>query len=295
MSNELFRSLNHIDNYKNSYSELADAYFRLIYTPALDSIMEPSGIAKAQAYPNFLKAKADGISKWFADYAAKDIIEQALWVASVISDSARYNFHSSPIQPENDLLQFEVKIAKRRSIHRNALYREKNFTYRQPLYGGTRVDFSLGLAASYYANAPTFELDTASRITKAGSDYMVAPAVLGMITMSRRKTGYIAWGGSAGLGLDINEGKIQLSNFFIGPTMLLGKSERIFLSLGASLKDVGRLKSGYEYTTAERPGTEIPPTSDLSSYMAKHYKIGFFASITYSLTKDALAMIKSLR
>ncbi|SFC09307.1 hypothetical protein SAMN05421747_104108 [Parapedobacter composti] len=295
MSAELFKSLNEIDNYKRSHSELADAYFRLIYTPALDSIMEPSGIAKAQAYPNFLKAKADGLSKWFADYAADNIIKQAIWVASILSDSTQYNFHSSPIQPENDLLQFEVKIAKRRPVHPNALYREKNFTYRQPLYGGTRVDFSLGLAASYYWNAPTYELDTESRITKAGPDHMVAPAVLGMVTMSRRRTGYIAWGGSAGLGLDINEGKIQLSNFFIGPTMLLGKSERIFLSLGASLKDVGRLKSGYEYTIGDKLGTEIPPTSDLSSYMAKHYRIGVFASITYSLTKDALAMIKNLR
>jgi hypothetical protein len=134
----------------------------------------------------------------------------------------------------------------------------------------------------------TYELDADSKIAKTDQDNITVPSLMGMVTMSRRKTGYMAYGASAGMGIGVDNGKIQLSNFYIGPTVLLGKRERIFVSVGASLRNVKELR------ISTPVGTTVPIASDLSSYMQDRYKVGVFASVTYSLTKDAKSMIRNI-
>ncbi len=285
---DIFKSMPTIDNYRKSYSELTNSYFKIIHSPLLDEFMSPSGITKTQAFPQFLKMKSDQLADWLAKYPVENILQQAQWVLSVLQDSSRYNIRSIPIQPENDLFEFHANIKKRGEGISDAHYSERNFVYRQPTFGGTRVDFSLGLAASYYQNVATYELDTASRIVKSDEKGVTVPSLVGMVTMSLRKTGYIAYGASAGMGIGVDNGKIQLSNFYTGMTMLLGKRERIFISLGPSLRNVRQLRANTPV------GTEVPNVSDLSSYMKDFYKVGFFASVTYSLTKDAKSMIRNM-
>jgi hypothetical protein len=70
--------------------------------------------------------------------------------------------------------------------------------------------------------------------------------------------------------------------------MLIGKKDRIFFTLGASLKNVRELKDGYL-------GLQVPAADDLTSYSRDKYRVGIFASLTYSLTRDARALIKNLR
>ncbi|MGK6351513.1 hypothetical protein [Parapedobacter sp. DT-150] len=285
---KLFKSVTTIDNYKRSYSELTNSYFKVIYSPLLDDFMSPSGISKAQAYPQFLKMKSDQLADWLAKYPVENLLRQAQWVLSVLQDSSRYSVRSIPIQPENDLLEFHAHIKKRGDGISDAHHSERNFVYRQPTFGGTRVDFSLGLAASYYWGVNTYELDTVSKIAESDADGIAVPSIVGMVTMSRRKTGYLAYGASAGIGIGVDNGKIQLGNFYIGPTILLGKRERIFVSLGPSLRNVKQLRASAPV------GTIVPNTSDLSSFMKDRYKVGVFASITYSLTKDAKSMIRNI-
>lgn len=285
---DIFESVSSVEHYKRSYSELTNAYFKLIYSPLLDDFMSPSGISKIQAYPQFLKMKSDQLADWLAKHPVDNILRQAQWVASVLQDPSRYSIRSIPIQPENDLFEFHVHIKKRGGGISDAHYSERDFIYRQPTYGGTRVDFSLGLAASHYSNVATYELNDTLAIVKSKENSITVPSLVGMVTMSLRKTGYVAYGGSAGMGIGVENGKIQLSNFYAGLTMLLGKRERIFISLGPSLRNVKQLSA------STREGTVVPNAVDLSSYMKDLYKVGVFASITYSLTKDAKSMIRNI-
>ncbi|WP_346986536.1 hypothetical protein [Chryseobacterium sp. POE27] len=287
ISGDLLTAIAQIDEYKKSYSELSESYVKLLTMNNLDVIMEKSGIDKLLAYPNFQKNKADQLSDWFIKHYADEVIKQAFLVTTQLDNTENYTVNSYPFQPENDMVEFKVIIEPRDKIKFEKNHKTSKFIYRQAIYGGTRVDFSLGLAAAYYGKISRYEIGLDNKLAAYDKKF-ISSSLVGLITMSYRRTGYIAYGGSAGMGLDVIGGKLQISNFFIGPTILLGKKDRMFFTLGASLKNVRELKDGYL-------GLEVPATDDLTSYSRDRYKIGIFASLTYSLTKDARALIKNLR
>ncbi|RLJ34004.1 hypothetical protein CLU97_3494 [Chryseobacterium sp. 7] len=286
-SKELLSGITQIDEYKKSFSELSDAYVKLVTMNNLDLIMEKSGIDKILSYPKFQKEKADQLNMWFVKYHSDEVIRQAFSITTQLENLENYTVKSEPFQPENDMVEFKINIELRDKTKPPKNDKSRKFTYRQPIYGGTRVDFSLGLAAAYYGNVSRYEIGLDNKLTTFEKKF-VSSSLVGMVTMSYRRTGYIAYGGSAGMGLDVVGGKIQISNFFIGPTMLIGKKDRIFFTLGASLKNVRELKDGYL-------GLQVPAADDLTSYSRDKYRVGIFASLTYSLTRDARALIKNLR
>ncbi|WP_294318643.1 hypothetical protein [uncultured Chryseobacterium sp.] len=286
-SDSLLKGTGEVDEYKKSFSELGNAYYKLISMNHLKEIMEKSGVEKLLSYPAYLKEKSDALNDWFVKFNIDKVIAQAFWVTTQLNNPETFITKSDPVQPENDMIQFHIKIEPRDKTRPESYHNPRDFTYKQALYGGTRVDFSLGLAAAHYWDAPIYEVDRDNKI-KSSFKNMFSPSLVGMVTMSWRKSGYLSYGGSFGMGLDITDGKIQFSNFFIGPTILLGKKQRIFITAGPSVKNVGRLKDGFD-------GFQINGTNDLSSYTSNYYKIGVFASVTYSLTKDARLLIKNLR
>lgn len=107
--------------------------------------------------------------------------------------------------------------------------------------------------------------------------------------MTNRGSKYVAFGGSAGLGIDINNGRIQMSNFFIGPTVVLGKYDRLMFTPGLALRNVGKLKSGYEVAN-----TVITESNDIDTVLSDNYKLGFFVALTYNLTNNVRDKISKL-
>jgi hypothetical protein len=208
-----------------------------------------------------------------------------------LEDTQVYEYVSAPIQPTQDAAVFEVKIHKRLD-NSAVLSNDRSFKHSEFTFGGTRVDFSLGLAASYFPNAKIYEFGIRNDSTTLSvkSNKLIAPAVVGLITMSYRRTQYVAYGGSAGLGIDVLNGKVQLSNFFVGPTVLFGKYDRLFLSGGLSLRNVQQLKSGYN-----EGDSIINGANEISNYLTDKYAIGTFLSLTYNLTKGVRTNLKKLK
>jgi len=272
-----------------------NAYFKLKNDPYLNESFTQNGISKLYSYPDYIKNKADGLRVRINQYPVDDLIRYTDWIANKLTSENPFDYVSDPIQPVNDLIEFKVDIKKRDKLASDVFYTERSFVYQQPTYGGTRVDFSLGLAASYFFDAPSYALAFSPSTTSQelqivqDSKDLVAASLVGLVSMSRRQTKYIALGGSAGLGIDVLHGKVQISNFFIGPSMLFGKKDRIFFTSGASLRNIGKLKSGYNV------GYNVGKVTEISSFIADKYKVGWFVALSYSLTKDAKQMIKSFK
>lgn len=284
-----------VNRYRRSYSEFSNTYASLKYEPTLANFFKTSGIDKLFAHPDHLKEKADATYNRISQLPIDIYLKQSQWIATILETEDPFIYRSIPLQPVNDLIEFKVDITKRNKLMPNAYYKEMSFVYHQPVYGGTRVDFSLGLALSYFPNTPTYETgynnipDSSQLSIYQTSNDMIAPSLLGLITMSHRKTRYVAYGVSAGLGIDVVNGKVQLSNFFFGPSMIFGKFDRLLLSGGGSVRNVQRLKSGYSI------GSPAGQITDISSVLADKYKIGMFLSVTYSLTSNAKKMMKEFR
>ena len=110
-----------------------------------------------------------------------------------------------------------------------------------------------------------------------------------MFTASYRNARHIAIGASVGLGIDATNGKLQLNNFFAGPSLIWGKQERVSLTLGGSLKSIPKLKSNYTV------GQEVGNETDIVKFTREQYKFGFFISVTYNLTKGVKKQLKNVK
>lgn len=112
-SQDLLVGITKIDNYKKSYSELSDAYVKLVTMNNLDLIMEKSGIDKILSYPKFQKEKADQLNMWFVKYHSDDVIRQAFSITTQLANLENYTVKSDPFQPENDMIEFKINIEPR--------------------------------------------------------------------------------------------------------------------------------------------------------------------------------------
>jgi hypothetical protein len=281
---------NNVENFKAHYTDLEIFYKHLKYNPQLDSLLDYGGQIKLYANAEAFKLIADNMNTYATQVNFEQLLTTTAQTIIFLSQEKAYNVTSYPIQASNDVLIFNLKINKKIKNTCDFL-NNRNFTHSEFTYGGTRLDFSIGLAGSYFNATPVYELSTtavkdSTSVIKINpkANNLTVPSLVLLTTMSYRKAGYVAFGGSAGLGVDVANGKIQLSNFFVGPSILFGKFERMMLTAGASIRNVGQLKSGYKV------GGNVT-TSDLNSYISDKYKIGTFIAITYHLTKKAKSNI----
>lgn len=249
-------------------------------------------IALTQYYNNvdliFDNTKKNKFKEELIDF--EKLSEQVKRIINLLEKEETYQYISAPIQPRNDIATFDVEIkAKNKDVEVN---NSRKFKHSEFVRRGTRVDFSIGLASSYFKNTNVYEIYTVDGINKIGikSTDLTVPSLIGMISMTNRSSTYLAIGGSAGLGIDTYNGKIQLSNFFIGPTLILGKYDRMMITLGAAVRNVGQLKNGYLLNN-----TTITQSSDVSSVLSDNYKVGIFVALTYNLTNNVRTKISNYK
>jgi hypothetical protein len=282
--------------FKDNYNQLGIKYSNLKYNPYLAEYLNYGGQTKLFAQADYIKELADKINNDVVGINVVVLFQKIEHLLQLLENDNTYAYVSAPIQPNQDAAIFDVKITKKEGNHSDVTD-EKSFKHSEFTYGGTRIDFSVGLAASRFWNTNVYEfgvqkdLQTNEEYTVLSKkeDYLTVPSMVGLITMSYRRTDYVAFGGSAGLGIDVVNGRVQLSNFFIGPTILFGKYDRLFLTGGLSFRNVGKLKSGYNTQERLNSGTD-----DINNFITDKYKIGGFFSLTYNLTKGVRANYKRL-
>lgn len=279
-----------VRDFGNRYNDVNIAYSHLKYNPYLSEMFTYGGNIKLFAQADYFKELADKMNEEVGKIAVGTLLQKIEHLTTFLEEESTYTIESAPIQPLNDVAIFQISIKKNGDNHAD-ISNERTFHHREFTYGGTRIDFSMGLAASYFWNTPVYELGSSLDVDAGGertlqiskkADNLVVPSLLGLVTMSRRKTGYVAYGGSAGLGIDVVDGKIQLSNFFAGGTVLFGKFERIFLTAGCSFRNVGQLRNGYSIDD-NIPGD----AANIQTFISSKYKVGGFLALTYNLTKGA--------
>lgn len=277
--------------FKDYFNQVGIKYSNLKYNPYLAEYLNYGGQTKVFAQADYLIELANKMNGEVNDINIAVTLQKMQHLLEFLEDDKVYQYFSAPIQPTQDAAIFKIKIQKK-SDNQSDITDEKSFKHTEFTYGGTRLDFSLGLAASHFINAKIYEFgkkDNNTVIAKKEDNFTTA-SILGLMTMSYRRTQYLAYGASAGLGIDAVNGKIQLSNFFVGPTILFGKYDRIFLTGGFSFRNVGQLKSGYN------EGDEIViGTDDINKYLSDKYSLGGFLSLTYNLTKGVRANYKRLK
>lgn len=279
-----------LNTINTQYTNVVVSYNKLKDIEGLEDYIDKSSLKK---YFNeidlvFENAKKIKFKEELFDF--EKLSNQVKRIINLLEKEETYEYISSPVQPKNDLATFEVEItAKNKDVEVN---NSRKFKHSEFVRRGTRIDFSMGLAGSYYSNAKVYEIYTVNGQNKVGlkSENLTVPSIIAMMSMTSRSSKYLAIGGSAGLGIDINNGKIQIGNFFIGPTLILGKYDRLMFTPGVALRNVGKLKNGFKLDD-----TILEQTSDINSVLTDNYKLGFFVALTYNLTKNVRDKISNYK
>lgn len=284
-------------SFKKHFQEVEIKYSNLKYNPYLSEYLNYGGLTKLFAQADYMKELADRIHLEVSDLNLELIFDKMRHMISLLKSTSTYEYISAPLQPKQDAIVFDIKITKKENNQAH-ISEQKSFKHTEFTRGGTRIDFSIGLSASYFSHSNTYEFGFATDPTTnepyttlaQKNSSLTVPSLVGLVTMSRRRVQNAAYGVSAGLGIDVVNGKIQLSNFFMGPTILFGKYERIFVTLGPTFRNVGQLKSGYSV------GDRVNQNTDsIENFLTDKYKIGWFAAITFNLTKGVKANYKKLK
>ncbi|MCI9843314.1 hypothetical protein [Flavobacterium pectinovorum] len=202
-----------------------------------------------------------------------------------------YTYVSKPIQPVKDIVIFDVKIKKHnqdKPDHND----NREFSYKEYTKGGMRFDAGVGFAISYFDDAAQYEIapnDKGIDVITLKQKNLWVPSFVGIFTAGFRSNNLASFGISAGLGLSANEGKVQINNFYFGPSITLGRENRLCITGGITVKGVEELKSSLT------EGTPVTNTNEISSFTNTAYKFGPFVSLTYNLTKGIRNNVKYLK
>ncbi|WP_293888495.1 MULTISPECIES: hypothetical protein [unclassified Sphingobacterium] len=279
-----------IESINDQLSQMGPLYAQIKYNPGLDSLLNFGGKIKLYAYIESLKFNVDMLQKGFDRKLLDAIASEMKECIPMLSREENYYIVSEPIQPKNDMVIFNIAIKKREG-NSSKLIKERFFKHEEYIRKGLRFDLGIGLAGSFFRNAKLYDLerrDSATYITRKGRHTYV-PSVIGLATLGFRSASYTTFGLSAGMGLDINEGEIQVSNFYTGPSLTLGRYDRVTITGGIALKNLNVLKSSYQVNKG------YSASISESDVFTKRYHFGYFLSITYNLTKGMKNNIKYLK
>jgi len=98
----------------------------------------------------------------------------------------------------------------------------KKFSHKEFTTNDMCIDFSLGMAANYFNKHLHMILLLMRKVIDILQEqrHLFVPSFLGLFTASYRNARHLAVGASVVLRIDATDGKLQLNNFFAGPSLI---------------------------------------------------------------------------
>ena len=202
-----------------------------------------------------------------------------------------FEYVSHPIQPFQDVVIFDVEIKKKKTDN-NLIDNSRKFSHKEFVRHGLRLDVSLGVAGSLHSDKYSYAVkmnQNNENVIMKSDKSIFTPSFVGFFTASRRSATHFSCGFSIGIGVSANEGSLTFDNFFVGPSLTVGKYERVTLTSGLSIKNLPVLNSGYQ------EGDIVPQQYTIENVSDKNYVPGFFISLSYNLTKGVKDNIKHMK
>jgi len=219
-----------------------------------------------------------------------NIIEQSSNIKELLESDHTFEITSAPVQPKQDVIIFDVSINQKANNSYQISNGNRNFRHSENIRHGLRYDLSLGAGLSFFSNEFNIDIEDNSQgdnvIVQRDND-ILRPSIVGLFTASLRSSNHWAFGLSAGVGITASDNQLAFDNFFFGPTLVMGRYERLMLTSGLALSNLPSLKKSYEI------GDTV--TNNVLENVADYsFRTGWFFSLTYNLTKGVRQNIKKI-
>lgn len=238
-----------------------------------------------------IKKSLDYITK------ANDLIEQEALIGlytdvdflfTELQNENNFRVVAPPVQMGGDLVRYAVKITPSATRTLGAYRNPMEFSFDVPTRGGLKIDFSVGPAISFGANAKDekyFLEEVAGQTTvtlrQRDNNNSISPSIGAFMHFYPHTGTYRGFGGLFGVGAGFQNTSAIDVNMFVGVSYIIGKMEKLMLNGGVSYVRVDRLKNK-EFEVGKTYEAAKISLNDLTE---KVYKPSLFLSITYALSK----------
>ena len=164
------------------------------------------------------------------------------------------------------------------------------------IHEGAKFDISSGFVLDFGLTDPSYYFDKTTDLSggkvyvrRGGDSGNVNPSIAVFLNGYKRTSTNFKLGGALGVGLS-NNARFRL---YAGPSLIIGRKERIVLSGGVSFGAISRLADGYTERMELDNNTSLPnevPT------VLDHYKAGGYIGVGFNLTgKENKSFMEKLK
>ena len=213
-----------------------------------------------------LSSKADTV----ADVSLKSLIS----IRYLYEEMKEHKFEKTyTINSDADLKVLNVTLKpNEKGLASGATTKSLN-TIQIPVYGGIKVNASIGLSFASYFDQPEQFFTRDSVILSEELDPF-SPIITSFFHFYSQGKRQVTVGGTFGLGVGLGGETGGLQTYFFGPSLIMGKTQRVVLSTGLTAGKVSRLGGGFE--VGDIYTEEDPPTKSV-------YDLGYFFGISFNI------------
>ncbi|MBX2877880.1 MAG: hypothetical protein KTR30_37520, partial [Saprospiraceae bacterium] len=174
--------------------------------------------------------------------------------------------------PKEDEVKLKITLSPNDSAKVKNLKKKEIAPIEFPTYGGIKVNASVGISFGGYFDRPQNYYSRDGQIRAEDGDAFL-PIVTSFIHFYRQGQGSVSLGGSFGLGVAIG-GETSGQTYFLGPSIILGKGQRVVISTGLMGGRIQRL--GQDFEVGDNFDESNVPTRRV-------YEMGYFLGFSFNL------------
>ncbi len=144
------------------------------------------------------------------------------------------------------------------------------------VYGGLQINASVGVNFGQFANPPQtyFVRDSFLRSENESNFIPFLTTSVHFYFQSRKN---LSFGGTFGVGMALsNSENLETPTFFLGPSVIIGKSQSFTVSAGAMGGRIRRLSQGYQVGDRYSSDANVVPTKT-------KYELGYYVGISFNM------------
>lgn len=205
-------------------------------------------------------------------------------------------FQTLILSDNADLINFNLSAQPHSNLPTSVETKPINFKYDVKIKGGVKIDVSTGVFWNFGLNDKTYRFesqdDSSTLVVEEDNENLFTPSFGVLFHVYKRTSKDIKFGGN--IGFSTNAERL---NYYLGASVLIGKSERINLNFGLAGSQVDRVSDLYDTSeTIQVPIADLPNEVPLRN--PSPFKLGGFFGVTFNLigskNKETLSQISKL-
>ncbi|PHN07836.1 coiled-coil domain-containing protein [Flavilitoribacter nigricans] len=176
------------------------------------------------------------------------------------------------LKPEDDLTKIKINLVPVDSALIKGLKPKSLSNLEVETFGGLKINASVGISFAGFFKRPQKYYARDGRIFADDLDSFT-PIITSFIHFHPQSKKQVSLGGAFGIGIGLGTENSGLQNYFLGPSIIVGKRQRIVFTTGFMTGKLNRISQGYQVGDAY--DQDLIPTKSV-------YELGGFLGISFN-------------